>query len=288
MSLSTPSPDSVQEPDALFTRDGEQYLPTSHSRGYWVNGTLNGAAVASLLAHVLEQRYGEPGLIPVRYMVDLLGMPRAEPISVTSRLVRGGGRLRLVEAEIVQNGALVTRASLQLLRETEAPVNPTWQSPPWPAAHPDSIAPISWGKAWEMRPLPPEAAFRQRQAPAQVDPAKSNAAVLGELSPITSRQGWMQVRRRVVADVEHTPFSRLAMAADFASPFSHSSEAGIDYVNTDFTIYAHRQPVGEWLGFETVGHGSRAGIGIGECWVHDVTGPVGTINLSTLAQIRKR
>ena len=275
------------DPGGLFVAEADMFIPTRHSRGYWVPGSLNGAAVSSLIATVLEQRHLEPGWVPVRLVVDLIGMGREEPLSVATRVMKSGGRLRLVEGEIVQAGKLVARASLQALRETEAPRNVTWQSSPWNAPPPDSVPPATWSPAFEIRPLPPEAARFERLSPAPVDAAYSNAPVLGPLAPVANRQTWLTMKRTVIAGVPHTPFSRLAMAADFASPFSHSSEAGIDYVNTDFTIYIHRLPVGEWLGFELVGHSARAGIGIGECWVHDTTGPIGTINVSTLAQSRR-
>ena len=277
------------DPGGLFIAGASGFLPTRHARGYWKPGTLNGASVSSLIATVLEQRHIEPGWIPVRLVVDLIGMGRDEPLDVTTRVIKSGGRLRLVEGEIVQGGHLVARASLQALRETEAPHNATWQSSPWRAPLPESLPPAPWSPAFEIRPVPPapEASRVQRISPAPVDAAHSNAPVLGPLAPVANRQTWLTLKRTVIAGVPHTPFSRLAMAADFASPLSHSSEAGIDYVNTDFTVYIHRLPVGEWLGFELVGHSAHAGIGIGECWVHDETGPLGTINVSALAQARR-
>ncbi len=287
MSLSQVSPESAAGPDALFTRAGDLFAPTRHARGYWLPGTLNGAAMASLLAFVLEDRHGEAGWVPARYVVDMLGMPRAEPLAVTSRVIKAGGRLRLVEAEIMQDGRLMARASLQLLRPTQAPANPTWQSPRWNAPNPEAVPAAQWGNAWELRPLPPEAARIARTAPAGIDPERSNRPVLGVLNPVTERQAWLRVHREIVAGEPLTPFGRLAMAGDFASPLAHSNDAGIDYVNTDFTIYLHRLPQGEWLGFEMVGHSSTNGVAVGECWVHDAAGPLGTINTTALAQIRK-
>ncbi len=275
------------QPHCFFTQRDTDYLPAKGSLGYWLPGTLNGSAVASLLALVLEQRHGEPGLVPVRFSVDLLGMARAEPLEVESRVIKSGGRLRLAEAEIRQHGALIARASVQFLRETHAPTNPTWQSPPWGAPHPDTLANTKRRGSWELRPIPPEHSRVERSLSVKADPAHGNPPVLGALSPLENRQTWLFVDRQIVDGVAHTPFTRLAMAGDFASPLAHSSEAGIDYVNSDFTIYAHRMPVGEWLGFEHVGHSATQGVAIGECWVHDLEGPVATINVSALAQLKR-
>ena len=141
---------------------------------------------------------------------------------------------------------------------------------------------------WEMRPVPAAHARQHRIAPPGADAARGNPPVLGPLDGVADRQTWLRIGREVVAGVPHTPFTRLAMAGDFASPLAHSSEVGIDYVNTDFTIYIHRLPVDEWLGFELAGHSAHRGIAVGECWLHDVEGPIGTINLSAIAQTRKR
>jgi hypothetical protein len=271
----------------FFTQDGTDFLPAKGALGYWLPGTLNGSAVASLLALVLEQRHGEPGLVPVRFSVDLLGMARAEPLQVDSHVIKSGGRLRLAEATIHQNGTLIARASIQFLRETHAPTNPTWQSPPWGAPHPDMLAATKRRGSWELRPIPADHARVDRTLSVAADPAHGNPPVLGALSPLENRQTWLFVDRQIVAGVAHTPFTRLALAGDFASPLAHSSEAGIDYVNSDFTIYAHRMPVGEWLGFEHVGHSATRGVAIGECWVHDLDGPVATINVSALAQLKR-
>ncbi len=278
--------------EGLFTVTGGRFVPTRLSRGYWVPGTLHGPAISSLIAAVLEQRHLEPGWVPVRLMVDFFGMARDEPLDVATRVIKSSGRLRLLEGEIVQAGKPIARATLQALRETEAPAAPTWQSNPWPAPHPDLVVTVPWAGLFEIRPLPAAVARVARTAPAPDDAGKSdgiqsNPAVLGPLSPIANRQTWLRASYTVIAGTPHTPFSQLALAADFASPFSHSSEASIDYVNTDFTAYIHRLPIGEWLGFELVGHSARAGIAIGECWVHDAAGPLGTINVAALAQARR-
>lgn len=275
-------------PNAQYTRDGALYLPTRHSMGYWVDNTLNGSAVASLMALVLEQRYAAPGFVPARYIVDLLGMAHAEPIAVETEILREGGRLKLVEARIIQRGQLMARASLQLLRATEAPLNPTWQSPPWNAPHPETLPSSPHHGPWDLRPIPAAMARTKRTAPEGVVAGASNVDVLAALAPVPARQTWLKINRMIVDGVPHTPFTRLAMAGDFSSPIVHSSEAGIDYVNTDFSIYIHRPLVDEWIGYEQVGHTSADGLAIGECWIHDLAGPLGTINLSALAQKRRR
>jgi hypothetical protein len=43
-------------------------------------------------------------------------------------------------------------------------------------------------------------------------------------------------------------------------------------------------PVTNWIGFEVVNHHATDGIAIGECWLYDEKGPIGTSTVAALAQ----
>ena len=81
-----------------------------------------------------------------------------------------------------------------------------------------------------------------------------------------------------------TPFVRAAVAADFASPFANAGDQGLGFINSDVTLYLHRLPVKEWIGFEVVNHRATDGIAIGECWLYDEQGAIGTSTVAALAQ----
>jgi acyl-CoA thioesterase len=74
------------------------------------------------------------------------------------------------------------------------------------------------------------------------------------------------------------------VAADFASPFANAGEQGLAYINSDVTLYLHRLPVKEWIGFEVVNHHATDGVAIGECSLYDQQGPIGTSTVAALAQ----
>ena len=50
------------------------------------------------------------------------------------------------------------------------------------------------------------------------------------------------------------------------------------------TLYLHRLPVTEWVGYEVVNHGASDGVAIGECFLHDERGPIGWATVAALAQ----
>jgi len=46
----------------------------------------------------------------------------------------------------------------------------------------------------------------------------------------------------------------------------------------------HRLPVTRWIGFEVMNHHATDGVAVGECWLYDEHGPIGTSTVAALAQ----
>jgi acyl-CoA thioesterase len=90
--------------------------------------------------------------------------------------------------------------------------------------------------------------------------------------------------RQLVEDTPLTPFTRVALAADFASPFANAGERGLGFINSDVTLYLHRLPVTQWIGFDVMNHHATDGVAIGECWLYDEEGAIGTSTVAALAQ----
>jgi hypothetical protein len=277
---------SEQRANHFFDAVGDHFVPTGAARGYWVPGTLSGSAAASLLGHVIERDFCAPGWVPVRLSVDMLRMPPSAPLQVETAVLHDSGRLKLVEARLLADGKLQTRALAQIARTTAQPANPVWQSPRWPAPHPDTLPPQAHWR-WDMRPVPGDHPRFDRTIVAPESPADGNPPVLGRLAPVGARQAWLRVDMEVVGGHPLSPWLMLVTTADFASPLTHSSEFGIDFVNTDFTIHLHRLPQGRWLGYELTGHSSAAGVAVGQAAIHDEQGPLGSIVVSAIANTRR-
>jgi acyl-CoA thioesterase len=107
------------------------------------------------------------------------------------------------------------------------------------------------------------------------------------MGTLGQRRLWMREVRELIGGEPLTPFARCALAADFASPFANAGEKGLQYINSDATLYLHRLPVSEWIGFEVAGHGATEGVAIGDCRIYDVVGPIGTASVAALAQQRR-
>jgi Thioesterase-like superfamily len=251
----------------FFTHDrvNDAYLPTPASSGPWDPKSLHGRVIIGLLAFVVEQRHGSDDFVPARLTVDMYRLPGFAPIEIKSRVIRDGLRLKLVEAEFVSGGVSMARASCQLLRKTESAPGTVWTTPNWDAPAPSEIpAPtdprLGMNGKWTTRPI------------------------TGAMGTIGPRRLWMSEVRDLVEGAALTPFVRVAVAADYASPFANAGDRGLGYINSDLTLYLHRLPVTEWIGFDVVNHQASDGIAIGECYLYDERGPIGAASVAALAQ----
>jgi hypothetical protein len=274
----------------LFVRESaDVYVPTDAASGYWAPNTLAGSFVAGLLGHALEQAFGEPGMVPARFCVDFLKQPPKQPLTVVTRLVRGGGRLRMGEAELFAGDVLVAKANALFLRQTEDFASPVWQTPAWDAPPPEGLAQEPrFRKSWDMRPVPGKPGVREGWTPpSPEEQAKERKPwFLGGMAPIEARQAWARDERELVAGQPLTPFVRIALAADFVNPLANGYADGIDFINADLTVYLYRLPKTEWLGFELARHNHGHGLCLGEMWLHDEDGPIGSVTTTGIAQRR--
>ena len=159
----------------------------------------------------------------------------------------------------------MARACCQLLRRTENPSGNIWSPPNWDALKPANIpaptdAQLGMHGKWTTRPI---------------------VGTMGSLGP---RRLWMSEVRDLVEGIPVSPFVRVALAADFASPFANAGDEGLGFINSDVSLYLHRLPATEWVGLEVVKHHATDGIAIGECWLYDEQGAIGTSTVAALAQ----
>ena len=250
----------------FFTRLHDAYMPTQVANGPWNPSSLHGRVVIGLLAFVIEERHGSDDFVPARLTVDMFRLPDiTTPIEVTTKLIRDGMRIKVIEAEFVSGGTSMARASCQLLRKTENAPGNVWSPPNWEVPAPSEIP----------KPTDPRLGMNGKWA---------TRPIVGQMGSLGPRRLWMSEVRELVEGVPLTPFARVALAADFASPFANAGEKGLGFINSDVTLYLHRLPVTNWIGFDVVNHHATEGICIGECWLYDEQGAIGTSTVAALAQ----
>jgi Thioesterase-like superfamily len=215
---------------------------------------MHGRLLAGLAAWAIEREHGEARFQPVRLTVDLFRSPPMEPATVTTTLVRAGGRVRAVDAAVVIGDIEVGRASSLFLLRSE------------PLDEQDGALTLAWNAA------PPEEVARVEQS---VDMPFEVLPLDGEWFGASLRRVWLRETRPLVSGVELTPFVRAAMAADFASPLANFGASGLDYINADATLHLGRLPVGEWIGVAVDDRVVAEGVSVAQCVFHDAAGPIG-------------
>lgn len=255
---------------AFLARDGEHFVPLEPARGYWSRDSLHGRTVVGVLGHVLQARHGDDGFLPARLTVDMHRLPRFARFTVESCVVRDGGRLRLVEAILMADGVEYARSTAQFLRTGQGPDKPRWAGEPWDAPHPDDLpsSPIS-GRLDGGAPL-----FDWK-------------IVAGKMGSPPPRQCWLREARPLIEGEPLSAWDRLVSGVDFASPWTHGVPFDPGYINTDVTLQIHRLPVGEWIGYEATGHQASQGVAVGQCRLHDLSGPIGFAATTALHQSRR-
>jgi hypothetical protein len=256
----------VTTPEPFFVAEGpHRFMPNDICRGPWDRNSLHGRVVAGLLAHEVETTWGDRAFHCARLTVDLYRVLPFAPVDVSSKVVRDGNRIRVVDAEFTSNGVSVARASAVLLRKAENPSGTVWGPPPWDVPSPLALpAPENSNPMWETR---------------VIDHGFGSTA---------QKRAWLRETRALIEGVELTPLVRVAFASDFTNPFANSGSEGLQFVNADITLYIHRLPGTEWLGFEVVEHHSEDGIAVGECVIHDERGAIGRSLVCALANRHKR
>lgn len=261
-------PRSVSKDVPFFVRDGDLLQPTEASQGPWGADTLNGRVIAGLLAHEVERLHGEPDFLPARLTVDLFRMSTMAPTSITTRVLRAGGRIRVVEAQFHSGDTTVAQATCQFLRRTSNPEGAIWRPEDWSVPAPDDV-PQPEGEGVLVRGL-----WDLRQ-------------ITGDIrKSVGQRRSWLREVRDLVGGEPLTPFVRVAVAADYASPLSHMTPSGLAYINSDLSLYLHRLPASAWIGFEVVDHGATDGVSNATCRLYDEQGALGSVTVAALAQRR--
>ncbi len=84
--------------------------------------SLHGRVIIGLLAFAIEEAHGDPAYLAARLTVDMYRLPDFTPMTVETRVVRGGYRIKVIDAEVFSGGVSVGRATSQFLRRTENPL----------------------------------------------------------------------------------------------------------------------------------------------------------------------
>lgn len=257
------------------------WLPTELSRGPWDPGACHGGPPAALLTRELEAVPCASPMRLARVTVELMRPVPLRPLRVVASSIRPGRRIQLLEATMrtAEGDVVVATARGLRIRTTEAGVVELDDvGPGGPAAH-----------AIDDRPPPlPETTTDVRDVMVSYrafhNAATEHRFVRGDFGVPGPVFDWIRLVVPVVEGEEPTPWQRVAATADFGNGIASSVhfDATTLFINPDLTVHLWREPVGEWIGMESVMRTSMTGIGLSDSTVWDAIGPIGRGNQSLL------
>ncbi|GAA3362604.1 thioesterase family protein [Saccharopolyspora gregorii] len=256
----------MRRDESLFRREGDLFVPTEAAGNPW--GELTGGGpVAGLVARAVEQALDEPDLFVARLTVDLHRPVPRTGITATTRTVRAGKRLRVFEVTLAQDGTEVTRATAQVLRRSGVDGDHAPEPTPFPGPQglPDSsLLPAELGLRWGVHDVVQVRWVRDQLAGGPT-------------------QAWMRLPLPLLPDEPTSRLSQVAVLVDCISAGSPVGSLFGPWINSDITLYLHREPAGEWLGMEMARDVEPTGVGVTRARLFDERGPVGTAHEAVLA-----
>ena len=243
-----------------FTALGEgRYQPTEHVQGAWSPDEQHVAPVIGLLLHTLELNHPREDLQWARLSVDILGFIRREEMTVTTRVLRPGRTIELLESsvEIAGRAAVRMTAWRLITGDTTAVAETEHADLPGPEGLEAWTGMDHWDggfiRSLDFRSVPGSRAGRGRTW------VRTSVALVGGAEEASALASWVGL-----LDTANGTAGRAA-PHDWAFP------------NVDLTLHLHRLPEGPWVGLDTRVSWGPTGVGQTATVVHDEAGPVGTL-----------
>lgn len=258
--------------DAIFRTEDGRFVPTRRAGSPWGDDVLHGGPPAGLLARAIERFIDDPAMQVCRFTIDLFRPVPMAPLTVSTRTVRAGRRIHVVESTLQADGVDVCRATGLLLRvSADSGMQPSPAVAP--PAGPEGIASASLGGG-------------QRSA----EPRREGFHTAAEVRPAPRTQeggpatAWIRIPVPLIAGEELTPLVRTVATVDFVNAVGGAHwSGGLGTINVDTTLYLHRPSVGEWIALQAERAFEPTGLGVSAALVFDTNGLVGRATQAVLA-----
>lgn len=258
---------------AVYLRDGDLLIPTALSRGPWSAEAQHGGAPAALLSGLAEQAVDDPELMLSRLTMELVRPVPVAPLSVAVSQGKGQS-VRRVELTLSHDGKPVARALALFLRQ--APLEGFEPEPVQPSPLP---APDQCRQPFRVPGMARVTSFYETAMEIRVA-----GGSIGEPGPASA---WFRFDRPLLEGLPLSGFMRAAAASDFGNGLSWILPVeDYTFVNTDLTVYLHRNPVTEWVGVDSVMTVEQNGIGLVRSSLYDEQGAIGIAQQNLFVRAR--
>jgi hypothetical protein len=246
------------------------FFATPATAGPWSAHAQHGGPPSALAAREMERHEQGEGQRLGRVAVDILGPVPLGKVSVSTRMVRPGRRVALLEAVMEAGGREVLHAR------------------GWRIAIPAGHLPVI-----------PEAVPVPAISAEEPEPSFSRAHTHGYLRAIEWRfltggfdeyapgRAWTRPRIPLLAGEEASPMCRALVVADSGSGVGIALDpAKFLSINVDLTVVLTRDPAGEWLLLDSMTTIGAQGTGLAQTTLSDPEGPCGQALQTLLVEPR--
>lgn len=270
------SPDRAAMPAAVFSEQGETWLPSVLSRGPWDEQAQHGGAPSALFVHVAERALPGPDWQLSRLSVELIRPVPVAPLIMRNDVHPGRSTTRMT-MDLYAGDALVARAHALLVRGQRFDL---------PAELP------GWSPS-ELLPGPAECSEQVRIPGMPTGVSFFHSAVEHRMAQgDTTRPGpaaaWFRLTVPLVDGRPTSAAMRAAAVADFGNGLSWILPADrYLFANADLSLHLHRPAEGDWIGLQSHTHADGGGVGLTLSRLYDERGPIGVAIQTLLVRERR-
>ena len=252
-------------PNAFFEPAGtDSFVATPATAGPWSAQSQHGGPPSALAARAMELHEPDPGQRLARVAVDILRPVPVGKVALTTRSVRPGRRVALLETVMEADGQEVLHARGWRIAMPGEPV------PAVPAAGAGT-------------PPPPEAAqphtpeFRGGYTAGYLAAVEWRYVAGAGFETLGPAVVWARPTIPLIPDQETSPMCRALLIADSGSGVSATLDARrFLFINVDLTVVLTRDPEGEWVLLDAATTIGEQGTGLAETKISDTRGPCGS------------
>ncbi|PAT62912.1 thioesterase family protein [Psychrobacter sp. JB193] len=237
------------------------YQPTKHAQGAWNEHEQHMAPATGVLTAELNGYAPQDNMRIARISLDILGLIPLDDFTITTRCIRPGKTIELIEAVMSSRGrdAIIARAWRLMTQDTSEIAGIEDQQ----SAHkPEDLSAWDGMKGWPGGFIESVRLVTDTQR----RPGRGMIWITNDVEMVEGIPTDDLVHLLGMVDTANGVVPRVGLGL---------SKLEWMFPNTDLQIHMHRKPQGRWLGIDAVQQYGDDGIGLTSAILHDTQGPFG-------------
>lgn len=241
--------------------DGTQlsyYKPTINTQGAWNDQEQHMAPATGVICAELEEFQPREDMQIARISLDILGMIYLDDFTITTKIIRPGRTIELIESKFEAKGrtCILARTWRVISGDTSEVEGVEDASMPFYENLPNWSGMSIWGGGYIQSIAEHIRVVKRRPGRGQV---------------------WLTNKLDMIEGKSTSSFVKLMGMVDTMNGVVERQDGKFDYMfpNVDLQIHLYRLPEGSWLGLDVQQQYGKEGIGLTSAVLHDEKGPFG-------------